>query len=171
MDPTPNLLVLWIGLLVASLTDLRDGKIRNWLTFPLMVFGVAYHAMVGPDRWLGLVGLAAATALHFTLFALGIQRAGDAKLFMGLGACVGWVEMVEASLWFALLYVPVGLATLAAKGRLSNLVATVRYVAQRSMGRPSEPPPESTMMIAGPTILVAGVIATTSDVLRDWLFG
>lgn len=167
----PNVLVLWVGLVLAAVTDLRTGLIKNWLTFSLMAFGIVYHGIVGPDRLLGLAGCGAAFALHFVLFGIGVEKAGDAKLFMAIGACVGLHEMIEATVWFAILYVPVGLLTLAAKGRLSNLLATLGWIARRARGLPVGDPPEPTMMIAGPTILVAGLVAGTTDQIRAWIFG
>ncbi len=171
MDLTPNIVVLWIGLVVAAVTDLRSGLIRNWLTFPLAGWGIVYHALVGPDRWLGLVGAGAALAIHYTLFVLGVQKAGDAKLFVAIGACVGFAEMVETTIWFFGLYAPVGLATLAVRGRLTNFVATLWWIVRKTMGLPVEDPPEPTMMIAGPTILAAGLVAGSTDGIREWVFG
>lgn len=171
MDLTPNVVVLWVGLIVAAVTDLRSGLIRNWLTFSLMAFGIAYHGVVGPDRLLGVMGCGAAFALHYLLFVLGIVKAGDAKLFMAIGACVGLHEMIEATIWFFVLYAPVGIATLALRGRLSNFLVTLWWIVRKTFGLPVEEAPEPTMMIAGPTILVAGIVAGSTDVIREWVFG
>ncbi|MBX2804079.1 MAG: A24 family peptidase [Myxococcales bacterium] len=163
----PQVLVLWIGLLTAALTDIRDGKIPNWLTVPMMVSGIAIHAVVSDPAWTGLVGCVAAFVLHFLLFALGVQKGGDAKLMMGIGACVGVAEMIEATCWWAILYLPVGMLTLAVRGRLGNLLAALRYTVRRSLGQPAGERPEPTMMIAGPTLAVSGFLAN----LTDWLEG
>ncbi|MEN0064664.1 MAG: A24 family peptidase [Myxococcota bacterium] len=172
MDLTPNLIVLWLGVLVGAITDVQQGLIKNWLTFSLMAFGIVYHALVGPDRWFGLTGCATAFALHFVLYLLTIQKAGDAKLFMAIGACAGTREMLETSVWFAILYLPVGLLTLAVRGRLSNLIATIRWSIQSAMGHPAAgEQPEPTMMIAGPTILVATLLAGSTDAVKGLLFG
>src|SRR5687767_10184061 len=99
--------VLLAGLVGGAFTDLRTGRIPNVLTFPMMALGIAIWATTGPDRGFGALGCAAAFALHFPLWAFGVQRGGDAKLLMGLGACAGWREMLEASVWYAILFVPV----------------------------------------------------------------
>ncbi|MEM6926114.1 MAG: A24 family peptidase [Myxococcota bacterium] len=171
MELTPNVVILWVGLLVAAVTDLQTGKIRNWLTFSLMATGIVYHGIVGPDRLFGLAGFGAATALHFLLYVGGVQKAGDAKLFMAIGALLGMEEMVETTIWFFLLYMPVGLTILALKGRLTNFLATISWIARKTFGLPVEEAPEPTMMIAGPTILVAGLLAGTTDSIREWVFG
>jgi len=171
MDLTPPVVVLWVALAWASVTDVRTGLIKNWLTFSLMAFGIVYHAIVGPDRLFGLVGWGAATALHFALFALTINKAGDSKLFMAIGACVGAQEMVEATIWYFLLYIPLGFVTLATMGRLTNFVRTVGWMFRSAMGLPVEEKPEPTWMIAGPTIFAAAVLAGATDTVREWVFG
>lgn len=165
MSTPPHIIVLWTGLLIAALTDLRSGRIPNALTLSMIAMGIGTHALTGADPWLGVIGCAAAFALHFVLFALGIEKAGDAKLMMGVGACVGWAEMIETTAWWALLYLPLGLIVLAARGRLSNLVAAAKWSARQAMGQEAGERPEPTMLIAGPVIAVGGVLAS----LTDWL--
>ncbi len=165
MSTPPHVVVLWLGLLIAALTDLRNGRIPNALTFPMIAMGVGTHILVGSEPLLGVIGCGAAFVLHFLLFALGIEKAGDAKLMMGVGACVGWAEMLETTAWWALLYLPIGLLVLAARGRLGNLVAAARWSARRAMGQDAGERPEATMLIAGPVIAAGGVLAS----LTDWL--
>jgi Flp pilus assembly protein protease CpaA len=155
--------VLFAGLLGAAVTDFRTGKIPNVLTFPMMAVGIVIHLTAGADPSFGLVGCAAAFALHFVLFAFGVEKAGDAKLMMGLGACVGWREMLEATLWLAVVYLPIGLAILAAQGKLPNLVKSARYVLARMQGRAAGDPPEPTYVRAGPIMLVAGTLGWATD--------
>jgi len=166
VNVSPPLLVLYIGLLLAAFTDVRWGRIPNALTMPMMALGIVMHLTLGPDPWFGLIGCAAAFALHFSLFALGLEKAGDAKLLMGLGALVGWVEMVEASVWMAVLYLPVGLAVLAWRGKLGGLVAAARWSANRALGKEVGERPDATWLIAGPLIAVAGLIGSLTDLPR-----
>jgi Flp pilus assembly protein protease CpaA len=161
--------VLFAGLLGAAVTDFRTGKIPNVLTFPMMALGIAIHLTTGADPWLGLVGCAAAFALHFAIFALQIEKAGDAKLMMGVGACVGWREMIEATMWLAIIYLPIGLVMLAVQGKLPNLVKSARYVFARMQGRPAGDPPEATYVRAGPILLVAAAIGWATDWLARLL--
>ena len=158
-----------MGLAVGAVTDVRTGKIPNVLTFPMMAVGIAFWAVTGPDRALGLVGCAAAFALHFLLFALKVEKAGDAKMMMAVGALAGWRTMIEATLWWAIVFIPVGLLVLAVTGKLPNLVASSRYVLARMRGGPTGPEPEPTTLRVGPILLVAGALAWGTDWLGRYI--
>ncbi|MEQ1572260.1 MAG: A24 family peptidase, partial [Myxococcota bacterium] len=84
MHIEPQDVVLLAGVAFASATDLRSTRIPNVLTFPMMAVGIGANLAAG-DPWRGVLGVAAAFALHFPLFAAGIGRAGDAKLMMAVG--------------------------------------------------------------------------------------
>lgn len=166
MSPPPHLVAAWIGLLAATVTDATTGRIPNWLTGSMMMVGIGTHVALGPDPWFGVVGAAGAFAVHFLLWAIGVIKAGDAKLMMGLGACVGAFEMLEATLWWLILFLPLGLVILAVRGKLGNLWATMRYLVDRARGAPTDKPPES-ITIVGPLLALCGFLATTTD----WLEG
>jgi Flp pilus assembly protein protease CpaA len=165
---TPAEWIAAAGLLVASYTDAREQKIYNWLTFPLMVVGLAVNATIGQGLVFSLIGLLAAFALHFTLFAVGVERAGDSKLAMGLGALVGWSLMLETTVWTLLLLLPIGIAVLAIRGRLGNLKTVAHHVAARAQGIDVKEPPPLTLMAFGPTMACAAVVARTTDWLLLW---
>lgn len=156
----PTELVLATGLVVACVTDLRTGKIYNALTFPMIALGIAIHLSEGQLPF-ALVGLAVSFVVHYGLWWLGVQRGGDAKLFMAMGALRGWAEAMEATLWSAFVYLPVGVLVLAASGKLGNVLAALRWTASgRSKG---EPRPEPTMLKTAPIIAVAWALARTTQ--------
>jgi hypothetical protein len=159
----PETLVLLAGLVVSAFTDASTGRILNVVTFPMIALGIVIHATTGADPWFGLVGVAAATLIHFPLWMGGIHMGGAAKLMRGGGACVGWREMGEATVWLAVLYVPIALLVLAARGRLSNLVPAGRFLLARLLGTPPGEPPEKTWIRTGPIIAAAGVIGWLTD--------
>src|SRR6202021_2332998 len=75
----------------AAVTDLRARRIPNWLTFSVILAGLAQSFLsvhtIGP---LGSVsGCLAGFALSFALFAIGAMCGGDVKIMAGVGAWIG----------------------------------------------------------------------------------
>lgn len=168
MDLTAADGIALAGLLIASVTDLREQKIYNWLTLPMVGAGVLLHAVAGEGLVFALVGTAAAFALHFGLWIAQVERAGDAKLAMGLGALLGWSTMLELSLWTLLILLPTGLLVLAIRGRLRNLVTLAHHVAARAQGVEVSKPPPLTFIAFGPTMAIGTVLARTTEWLHLW---
>jgi len=153
---TPQVAVAFIALAAASYTDLKDGKIPNALTFPVIALGLVMNGTSG--NWaFGLYGLLAATIIHFSVFALGIQRGGDAKLFMAVGACIGHSEIIDATAWYAIVYAPVGFLQLIIKGKLGNLVDTIKWSMAKARSMDAGEKPEPTMLRTAPIIAAAVV--------------
>jgi Flp pilus assembly protein protease CpaA len=116
-----------IGLGVACVTDALWWRIPNWLTFSLCVAGASWHLLHG--AWaLPLLGFVAATAIHVPMWMLQVEKAGDSKLYMALGAVVGWQFVVEATLYKLVLHVPFGLFVLWVTGNLANLPVVARHL-------------------------------------------
>ena len=162
MDLTPQMFVYTAGLWTGAVIDFRTARLPNWLTFSMMALGVAIWGSAG-DPLFALKGLAIATAIHFPLFALGVVRAGDAKLVMGAAALVGWAEAIDLTAWYALIYIPVGLMLLVTKRRLGNLAKA----AQKLAGAQGEEVEfEVTQLRTGPVIAVAGMMAAFTDVFN-----
>ncbi len=167
--------MVFVGCAIACWTDIREGKIYNWLNGTLVILGLAMNASVG--QWqLGVIGLVASFAVHYLLFALGIQKGGDAKLMIGIGTLLGAWFMVEATLWYGILYLPAGLLYLAVTRRLGNLLAVLNWelrmrAASVGYGAPpdGERPPD-TMMRTAPVIAVATLFAFATPWLHVVLF-
>ncbi len=84
------LVVVSVAVAIAAVSDLRTYKIRDVLTLPLLITGLAYHVVVGTHA-LSQSGLGVAVALALTLpgFLIGGMGAGDVKLMAGIGAWIG----------------------------------------------------------------------------------
>jgi Flp pilus assembly protein protease CpaA len=115
--------VVLAGLLLGAMwTDWREGKIKNILTFPVMVTGILMAPLFAPHFYDGALGLLTGFAVSLPLWRFGgAFHAGDVKLVMAAGALVGPEMVVRGVLLALILNLPVGLVVLIARGRLGNL--------------------------------------------------
>lgn len=142
---------------------MQSQKVPNVLTFSLMVIGVAAQWWFGQGVVYGLTGLGAAFAIHFALYVLGLEGAGDAKLMMGVGALIGWNEMIEATIWRYVFHVPFAVIVLSVKGRWANFMAAARWTMDKARGVEVGERPEPTYMPFAPLILVGTIAALSSE--------
>ena len=80
--------------LVASLTDIKDRRIPNWLTFPMVITGLFCMLVHGGLSWTGglgdsFLGIIVVSLPLLIVYALGGGGAGDVKFMMGVGAWAG----------------------------------------------------------------------------------
>lgn len=87
--------VAGIGLLVASVCDLRSREVPDWLSYSLIAAGLGTHTIralaLGDAALLvaGLAGAAVSWLLALAMFYGGQWGGGDAKLLIGMGALYG----------------------------------------------------------------------------------
>ena len=107
-------IALVCGLLVCSYTDYRYNRIYNWVTLPLIGFGLLVNGIYG--RWPGflssLYGCIAASLPLYLAFLMGGMGGGDVKLMGAVGALKGvefavlaLVLSADGGLWALLLLV------------------------------------------------------------------
>jgi prepilin peptidase CpaA len=87
-----------LGLLVlAAAIDARHRRIPNWLTFGLILAGLARAAVGAGDISLGgaFLGVFVGAAAPLVLFVLGALGGGDVKLLAAIGAWLGAKLSVE----------------------------------------------------------------------------
>ena len=79
------------GAAVAMVTDMRTGKIFNWLTFPLMFVGWGLNAYWGGLAGFGwsFLGTLLGIFLYMGFAAVGAIGMGDVKLMGAVGALCG----------------------------------------------------------------------------------
>ncbi|BDQ38576.1 type 4 prepilin peptidase 1 [Pseudodesulfovibrio nedwellii] len=132
-------IVLAVALLIATITDIKNQRIYNWLTFPVILAGFATHTVFGGVE--GLQFAAGGFALGFIAMAfpyfLGVMGAGDVKLMAGVGAWLGFSSTLTAFLFTCIAGGIYGLGVLAFdrkafKAVMGNLVNTFSvFVATR----------------------------------------
>ena len=126
-----HLVPLFALLVWAAFTDLRERKIRNWLTLSLMASGLAQSFLPLHSATPGgaALGLLAGFGITFILFALGALGGGDVKLMAGVGAWVGPVNALVVFVIAALIGMVVVLAQAVWQGRLYALLRNSALVA------------------------------------------
>ena len=92
---TPYLFFFFIsiaGLAYGTYTDFKERMISNWITYGMIVVGIAGYAVLAflANDWMILGWTIAVTAITFAaaygLYRMGVWAGGDVKLFAGLAA-------------------------------------------------------------------------------------
>lgn len=162
VDPTD--VVALGGLAVACVTDIRAQRIPNWLTLAMIVSGIGFNAGLGRLPF-ALLGLGVAFVVHFGLWTLQVQRGGDAKLMMALGAIGGASLMLESTFWKYVLFIPIGLVLLAFLGKLGNFAAALRWTWDKMRGVPVGDRPPATYVPYAPVIAAGYLVARYTDLV------
>ena len=120
MDSSLPIFGLAIGLIVAAVTDVRDGRIPNWLTGSLTAFGIVIQSWQhGWDGFLfSLGGLGMGLACLMFFYIKGGMGAGDVKLLGAIGTILGPSQVVFAFAFAAMLGGLYSLALLSNQGGL-----------------------------------------------------
>jgi prepilin peptidase CpaA len=94
-----------VTLIVAAVIDGWLLKVPNWLTFPFIIGGIAYHTAVAGWGGLGwsLLGFVVGLLLLMPLHCIGGMGAGDVKLLAGVGAWVGATVTFYAFCWTSII--------------------------------------------------------------------
>lgn len=126
-----ELLTLWAVILIsviAVITDLRDGRIYNWLTIPAILAGFCVNAWASGWQGVGQSALGLGTALlsYGWLYALRAMGAGDVKLLMAFGAWGGASFSVETAVLGVLLGGGVAILVLIFRGALPDFLRRMK---------------------------------------------
>jgi prepilin peptidase CpaA len=166
--------VLLVVLLIAAVTDVRTGKIYNWLTYPAMLVGLIGHAMAGgligspggvdaPAR-MGLMGSALGLAVGMGPLLLawlaGGIGGGDAKIMGAVGALGGWTFAISA-LFFGLIVALVMAVGIVLRRRVARetLLRVGRFLALTALRtRPADPGTENSPRLAFGLALCIGAM-------------
>lgn len=154
----------------AAITDMRSGRIPNWLTLPLVALGLIANSWLrgiwGATE--SAVGLLLCAGVPWAVFRISRGRAiggGDVKLFGALGSLLGPMPGLEIELGALLLLLVFALVRLAFAGRIwRTVVGSVRLVvAPLSKTRINAPTgAELTSMRLGPAIAAAALVSVAA---------
>ena len=113
---------LAIGLVVAAVIDVREGRIPNWLTGSLAVFGIGVNSLeYGWDGFLfSLGGLIMGLVCLIFFYLKGGMGAGDVKLLGAIGTILGPGQVVFAFAFAAMLGGLYSLALLSNQGGMRH---------------------------------------------------
>lgn len=136
------------GLVAAAVTDVREGRIPNWLTFSLAGFGIGVQSWeYGWDGlFYSLQGLGVGLVCLLYFYVKGGMGAGDVKLLGAIGTILGPKHVVMAFAVAAMLGGLYSLALLFNQGglrhvwdRLFLLLSTLKVT--RTLPVPCKPIP------------------------------
>lgn len=107
---------------IASYTDIKERKIRNIITYPMIITGIVLNSYSnGLQGFLhSIYGVALVFILIFLLpsFSLG---GGDIKLLMGYGSYLGYQSVLTLIFFTLVILLIVNISTLIKKESLNNL--------------------------------------------------
>lgn len=186
--PEFSQIVLIALLLVASVTDVRQGRIFNWITYPGLIAGLLFGATEITEAGHlkfdttglteSLLGIAGCGGIMLACFLFSDMGGGDVKLLAAVGAFLGLQHGLTALLWTIVLGGVSGLALIIWQvGAIQILLGTMRHLALvvRSRGwvplAKSEREPLKRSLFLAPAAL-AGVLLTitgATESLRDYI--
>jgi len=124
--------------IVVTITDLRERRIYNKVTFPLMLIGVSVNALpvgwrvAAGDPRVGIYGFLVGLGVLFPAFAINMIKAGDVKYLAGVGALGGpWVALFTF-LYGSLAHGLISLVILARRGEVKAAFSNIGYWFSRS---------------------------------------
>jgi prepilin peptidase CpaA len=118
-------------LFVAAVIDARQRRIPNWLSFGLLLAGLARAIIWGSGGAVehALLGMLAGGSISLVLFAISALGGGDVKLLAAVGAWIGPGPVLAVFCVEAILGMAIVLVQAAAQGRLFALFRNSAIIA------------------------------------------
>lgn len=113
--------VLTPFLVAGCYTDINYRRIPNYITFGLMVTGLAINTLAGPGLLFSASGILAGLILFMLPFLFCGMGAGDVKLMMGVGAVLGWQNALFIGILSSVFAAAFALVVYTKKGALKDL--------------------------------------------------
>ena len=133
----PRTAVLFVLLVIASVSDYRTYKIPNWLTGGGIIFALVYNSAVPFSRDYGFLwalgGLAIGFVVMLPSYALRIMGAGDVKLMAMTGAFLGVTDTLQAVIYSLVVGGIAALAFAVFNKALVRMLANIKNITQMMM--------------------------------------
>lgn len=128
----------------ACVTDLKDGRIPNALTFGAIALAFVVHVALPQGGGFAHVmgGMLVGLAVFFPFFALGGMGAGDVKLMAAIGAWLGPMLALLTALYGAIAGGVLAIAVALTKGYLKTAVGNLWRMAMHWRVNGLTPVPE-----------------------------
>jgi prepilin peptidase CpaA len=165
LSPPSNISIaaLVVGVVVATVVDIRTRRIPNALTATMAGLGIGFAAAGISGVSLGAAGIGFVAGLILMLpgYGIGATGAGDVKLMAAVGALVGPVVVVNAFLFTAVAGGILALLVAMRRRRLTaTLAGTARMIAAPTEARRDVQSATASRRFAyGPAIAVGSVLA------------
>jgi prepilin peptidase CpaA len=174
--------LLIVTLAIAAVTDVRQGKVYNWLTYPAilagLVFWLGYGLLVageGPsgagqnkDIVAALVGFGAAIVPMLVIRLAGGLGGGDVKLMGAVGAIsASWRCVLSTGVYALLVGLVIGLAMMVVSGRTKQTLARLLGIALTAGAgsKPTVSDEQSPQVPFALAIAVGGIVAAAEQLL------
>lgn len=168
------------GVLVpAAITDIRSGKVFNYITYPAVVIGIIGHSLLGGRDLQGntigfsssMMGFVIGFIPMFIAWKMGGIGGGDAKLTAAVGALGGW-HFTIGCLFYSfgctmLIALVVMLRYKILKRTVSRVWNFLMIVLLR--GKPADPSEKTSPKIAFALAVLLGAILAALDSGFGWL--
>lgn len=119
-----------VVLIFALYYDLRENKIKNFVTLPAAIAGLVLNS--AQEGWMGfwaaLQGWLIPTLLLFILYYINVMGAGDIKLFAALGSIMGVPFALESFAYTTFIGGIIAMVLLLVRGQfVASMSRLVRY--------------------------------------------
>ena len=121
------LVPLGVVLVVAAVTDWRNRKVYNWLTYPAVIVGLVLHTIVFGVGGLttGLITAVVVLFVGLLILPLGWLGGGDIKLLIAVGATLGPGALFEVFFYSLFVGMLFGLSLSAVNGYLWEMIKRI----------------------------------------------
>jgi prepilin peptidase CpaA len=173
---TQIMLLASLVCLVAAISDLRTGRIPNWLTLGTLVLGTAAQVALSHLAYpaisvllflaTSVLGIVFSALVPFLLWKKHALGGGDLKLLMAVGALLGPMLGLQVQLYAFLIALVIAPAQLAYRGKLlgtlKNASAMVVNPFRKKSRRVELPAAALSELRFGPAIFLAAVASTVT---------